>query len=166
MSAFVGIDDYKVSIKVDRMLQMIEEDITLLDEAEATAIAFVKDALFQKYDIASIFATSADNATIVTDSQGNALVDNAGNAITSATYDNRPLTVVRWVKCLSLYYLHERLPERLIPKRVIEDYEMTQKTLFDIADGKRSTNLPLLDTDGDGNTNSKFRWGSRTARSH
>lgn len=139
MSTFISQEDYKVSIKENRLLQMLEADVSLLDEAESTAIAFVRDALFQKYDVDVIFA---------------------------ATGDTRARQVVRWVKCLSLYYLYERIPDRLIPKRVIADYEEVQDTLFAIADGKRSTNLPTIDADGDGNPNSKFRWGSQAPRSH
>lgn len=141
MSEFITEDDYKVHIKDVRLQQMVEENTQIMDDAEDTAIAIVSDALYSRYDVEGIFAL---------------------------TGDDRPKQVVRWVLNLTLYFLHERLPERLIPDRVLKNYDDTKLTLTSIEDGKKSTRLPLLpDGSGiEGEVQTKFRWGSREARSH
>lgn len=136
--AFIEEADYKLKIREARLMQVIEEDPDLLDTAEETAIQVVRDALHSRYDVAAIFAT---------------------------TGSGRPKQVVRWVMCLALYYLYERIPDKLVPERVVKNYDDTLATLNDISDGKLSTELPRL-VGADGANPTKFRWGSMTARTH
>lgn len=139
MSTFITREDYLPHIRDARLTQLIDSDEDLLANVEDTAIAVVKDALYSRYDVDSIF---------------------------EATGEDRPAQVVRWVVCLASYYLHERLPGALIPERVMDRYKETLETLNAIADAKRSTNLPLLTAPEGRTVTSKFRWGSRTPRDH
>jgi hypothetical protein len=72
---------------------------------------------------------------------------------------------VRWVVTLALYFLHQRLPDRLTPERVSKDYEMTIETLKELENGTKQTMLPRK-TVQDGTTNTKFKWGSKAPRTH
>lgn len=136
MSNWITSADYLQKITNDRLQQIIEGNTDRLDEAETTAVAVVKDALFQWYDTDSIFAT---------------------------TGSDRPAQVVRWCVNLALFYLYERVPDKLVPERVVQNYEQTLATLQDIEDGKKSVDLQKK-TDDDGENVNKFRWGSQTAR--
>lgn len=138
MSTYITSTDYSPYIRDGRLTQLIDNNPGLLDEVEATAIAIVKDALYSRYDVEVIFAQ---------------------------TDDDRHPQVVRWVLVLCLYFLHERLPDRLIPERVVKNYDDVMQTLTDIEDGKKSTDLPLLDPPEGYGQISKFRWGSRAGRS-
>lgn len=141
MSTFITDADYLVHIKDVRLQQMIEGNAILLTNAEDTAIAEITDALYSRYDTEYLFAL---------------------------TGEARPKQLVRWVLNIALYYLHERLPERLIPDRVLKNYDETKKYLGEIEDGKKSTNLRRLEqTDGaQTDAGTKFKWGSRPARTH
>lgn len=138
MSNWISSADYLQNITNDRLLMVVEGQTDRLDEAELTAIAVVRDSLHQWYDVDTIFATSGAN---------------------------RPKQVVRWCVNLALYYLYERVPDKLVPERVQKNYDDTLATLEDIEDGKKSVDLPKL-TDDDGENVNKFRWGSQTAREH
>lgn len=134
--SWITSTDYLQKITSDRLQQIIEAETDRLDEAEATAIAVVKDALHQWYDTDDIFGTSGSN---------------------------RPAQVVRWCVNLALFYLYERVPDKLVPERVVSNYQQTIETLQDIEDGKKAVDLPKK-TDDDGENVNKFRWGSQTAR--
>lgn len=139
MSSFITQADYLPFIKDTRLQQMIEATAAIVDDAEETAIAVIKDALSSRYDTTAIFATTG-----------------AG----------RPKQVVRWAVTLVLYYLHQRLPERMMPERTAKDYDDTLLILTEIEDGKKATALPTLPATSGHVANSKFRWGSNTPRNH
>lgn len=138
MSDFITKNDYKPKIQDKRLEMIIEEDNTILDTAEGTAIAMVKDSLHAYYDVTDIF---------------------------SKTGDARPKQVVRWVTNLVLYFIYERIPDKLVPERVTKNYDDTMMVLLEIADGKKLTNLPPL-KDADDIVQTKFRWGSQDRRTY
>lgn len=138
MSSFILRDDYLSSIKDSRLTQLTDNTSSILDNAEDTAIQTVKDALHSKYDVDTIFAK------------------------TGTTRDKQ---VVRWVCTLVLYYVYERLPDKLIPEYITTNYDETMEFLKALEDGKRSTQLPRLENQ-EGKKPTKFRWGSRKKRSH
>jgi hypothetical protein len=81
---------------------------------------------------------------------------------------NRNQALLRWVKCLVLYYLYERIPDALVPERVIKNYDDTMEMLNKISDGKMNCTLAQLqesDTDGNAEPLTKTRWGSQPVRS-
>lgn len=142
MSTFLTKADYRSAIKSYRFDQLLaDEDHTpedVMDDAESEAIATIKDALFAYYDVDAIFA---------------------------AVGEARKKNVINWVRCISLYYIFRRIPDDLVPERVVKDYDDCMEMLDAIADGKRSVDLPRL-LDDEENAITKFKWGSRPARSH
>lgn len=138
MSAFISVTDYKPFVRDNHLQMIIDADSVALDNAELTAIQVVKDALYQWYDTGAIFGASGNN---------------------------RAPQVVRWCVCLSLYYLYERIPDKLVPDRVVKNYDDTLTMLRDISDRKVSLDLPVRENE-DNEPETKFRWGSNTAREH
>lgn len=138
MSNFITASDYKMKITDNRLNMIIESDNSLLDDAELTAIAVVKDFLYSRYDVDTIFGTT-------------------GAA--------RPRQVVRWCINIALYYIYERIPDKLTPDRIKDNYDYTLSVLLDISDGKKAVDLPHK-VDSDSVPVSKFRWGSQNQRLH
>ncbi len=133
--------DFSPFIKETRLVQMLDGDTQALPLAVEIAIGVVNDALYSRYDTVTIFAK---------------------------TGSDRDKQVVRWVIVLSLYYLYERLPDKLVPERIVKNYDDTIALLTDIEDAKKSTNLPLLENTNNGSVTpfTKFRWGSIAPRTH
>lgn len=141
--AYLDKADYKNMIKAHRLDQILDDlenaaPDDVLDDSESEAIAVIRDALVANYDVDNIFGR---------------------------TGDDRHKNVLRWAKYLVMYFIYDRIPDELVPDRVIKNYDDTMQLLQDIADGKRSVDLPRLQNT-DGTTKTKFRWGSQTARSH
>jgi phage gp36-like protein len=138
MENFISIDDYKAKITDQRLLLLIGKDTDILDDAEATAIAVITDLLSDRYDMDAVFAAEGDE---------------------------RSKSVVRWVSNLVMYYLHERIADKLVPKRIEDNYKETMSNLQLIAKGELPAVLPRK-TNDDETVKTKFRWGSNTAHSH
>jgi hypothetical protein len=136
---FVNKTDYAAFIKDTRLNQILDAEPYALDEARAIAQSTVNDALYSRYDTAAIFAK-------------------VGTA--------RDMQVVRWIITLSLYYLYERLPDKLVPERIIKNYDDTLYILTEIEDGKKSVALPVLLQSDAVTPISKFRFGSNPKRTH
>jgi hypothetical protein len=138
MENFISINDYKTKITDQRLLQIIGSDNDILDDAEATAIAVITDLLSGRFDTDAIF---------------------------SAEGDDRSKSVVRWVSNLVMYYLYERVADKMVPKRVEDNYKETMSNLQLIAKGDLPAVLPMKENE-DETLKTKFRWGSNTAHSH
>lgn len=135
---FITQADCTTYIKGSRLTQILDNDNNAFTEAESTAVQVVKNALNARYNIASIFA---------------------------ATGANRDRQVMRWVTVLVLYYLYERIPDKLVPDSIIKNYDDVRDELLQVEDGKKSVTLPLV-IQTDGTPITKFRWGSNTPRTH
>lgn len=138
MSTYITSADYRAKITDNRLNMIISADTSILDEAEEIAMATVKDFLFSRYDTDAIFAKT-------------------GTA--------RDYNVLRWCVNLALYYIYERIPDKLVPDRVKDNYNDTMGILLDISDGKKAVYLPHK-TDDDDNDITKFRWGSQNQHEH
>lgn len=147
MSNFITKVDYKVHIRTYRLDQILEaqdedEDL-ILDAAENEAISVISDALAPKYDVNLIFNQSGDN---------------------------RHKTILRWAKVLVIYYIYERIPDEMVPERVVKNYEHVLERLKYIEQGKANlSGAPLITNTGeDGQTKPKTRrrWGSIKARAN
>lgn len=138
MSNYIDRADYISKIRDKRLDQLIDNTPAILDNEEETAIQVIKDALHSKYDT---------------------------NAIFSKTGINRDKQVVRWACNLVLYYVYARLPDKLIPERIENDYVETIEYLKALESGKRSTQLPRIE-DSEGKPPTNNRWGSRPPRTH
>jgi phage gp36-like protein len=138
--------DFKPYIS-EKDFRQITEDVVgensapIIDQVYAVAIQVIKDALYSRYDIDVIIPATGP-----------------------IPWDTYP-QVKRWAICLCLYYLHERIADRLVPERVLKNYDDTLEMLDKIADAKISISLPHLLT-SEGELKSKFRWGSSPARTH
>lgn len=133
--------DMKTTIRTYRLDEILdnEEDNAIFDEAAATAEELVKDRLVDHFDTNTIFNTSGSG---------------------------RPKNVLQWVKYLTLYLVYERIPDELVPERVVKNYDDTLKFLDKVAEGRVSINLPRKLDPVTGATKTKFRWGSVPKRSH
>lgn len=142
MSDFITKDDYRSTIKTYRLDQLLADEShspeNIMADAEEEAIAVVRDALVAYYDVDTIFAQ-------------------VGSA--------RAKNVLRWTRCLALYFMFQRVPDDLVPERVVKDYDDCMEMLDAISDGKRSVDLPPK-LDDEENAVTKYKWGSRPARSH
>lgn len=135
---FITTDDCKVYIKGSRLEQLLDGEPTAFDDAVATAQSIVRDALYSRYDV---------------------------NAIYAQTGTNRHHQVVRWITVLTLYYLYERVPDKLVPDRVVKNYDDVREDILQVEDGKKSMDLPLLNN-SEAAPLTKFRWGSNNPRTH
>lgn len=138
MSDFITKDDYKHSIRTYRLDQLLDDDDDVLTPAEDEAEAIIIDALYKSYNTEHIL---------------------------TQTGDDRAKNVLKWMKCLVLYAIYQRVPDELVPERVVKDYDDTMRTLNNIAAGKMSVNLPRR-VDVESKQVTKFRYGSVSARSH
>lgn len=135
--------DFKPYIGEKDFRQITEDTIgenptPIIDQVYLVAIATIKDALYSYYDNDAIFGTTTPDWTLYPQ-------------------------VKRWAICLCIYYLYERVPDRLVPERVVKNYDDTLELIGKISDGKISINLPVI-TKPDGTKASKFRWGSNPKR--
>lgn len=147
MSSFITKDDYKYQIRtyrLDQILEAADEDEELiLDQAENDALSVLKDSLASKYDVVAIF---------------------------SASGDERHKTILRWAKVLVIYYIYERIPDEMVPERVVKNYDYVLERLEMVEQGKANLDgLPVkTETGDDGETGPKTRrrWGSVPRRAN
>lgn len=79
--------------------------------------------------------------------------------------ESRNLSLVRWMSCLSIYFLYQSVPDEEIPERVVKNYDDVCREVERTAAGKDNcTLLPVLDHSGKPKT--AFRWSSQPRRSH
>lgn len=136
--AFITKEDLKTNIRAYRLDQIIDDDDTIIEQASEEAEAIVTDHLHQYYDTRKIF---------------------------NASGSDRLSNVLGWVKHIALYKIYERVPDELVPERVVKHYDETLTYLGKIAEGRVPVKLPRIITAG-GIKKTKFKWGSVPRRSH
>lgn len=134
---YITTDDLLARITQQRLEQITDSDTTLIDTAESTALAMIRDYIHPYYDVDTIYSVSGTD---------------------------RHLQVVRWTVSIVLYILYERIADVQLPDRIVRNYEDTLALLENIADGKQSVLLPAIEEEGVPET--KFRGGSFPPRSH
>lgn len=147
MSNFITKADYKYQMRTYQLDQILENDgddtDLILDDAEVDALAMIEKHLGDKYDMNQVFAQS-------------------GAA--------RNRVILRWAKILVIYYIYERVPDEMVPERVVNNYEEVMRMLEKVEDGKSSViGLPPKTETGDDGSSSpvtRRRWGSQQARAH
>jgi hypothetical protein len=131
--AFVSNSDFAPYIRTANLNRMIEEEQGTVDDAVATAISVIRDALIARYKVDDIF---------------------------NAEGEARNKQILRWVIVLALYYLYERLPSNVMPERTRLNYEEVMGFLKDIEDGKKPMDLHQKTDSETGKKLTKFRFGS------
>lgn len=141
---FLIKDDLRSSIRANRLAQILDDDTgdEILTDVLATAEQTVRDHLHQHYDIEAIFAQAGAS---------------------------RKKNVLRWCKLVAIYQLYERIPDELVPERVVKDYNECMDFLMKVAEGQVPVELPrrtVANDDGTLSPKTKFRWGSQPKRSY
>jgi hypothetical protein len=149
MSTFISKADYLYQIRrarLDQILEAADEDEDLmLDSAETAAVGMMRKFLDTKYNMAVELAK-------------------AGAA--------RNQVLLRFAQVLVIYYIYERVPDEMVPERVVKNYDDVMKMLEKIEDGDSSIPglTPVTITDPNDTTATtpvtRRRWGSLTKRSN
>jgi len=133
---FLVKKDLEDKISSQILSQITEDTDEILDTAEIFAIGYIKDILFDRYDI---------------------------DTELSKTDTDRHINLVRWLSSIASYHLWGRVLDSEIPERIIKDYDDTRRELEAIASGKRSTTL-IQNVKEDNSLKTVFRWGSQKLR--
>jgi len=131
--SFISINDYHSRISADVLNLLIDDDLTLLNEAEADAAQLITDRLAPKYQVAAELAK---------------------------TDANRNRSLVRWMVCLALYFVYGRASSDEMPERVVKDYDDTLAELEKISGGKLNCSLERVTDATTGEIKSSIRVGS------
>ncbi|MCS6821697.1 MAG: DUF1320 domain-containing protein [Microscillaceae bacterium] len=127
--------DLRKQIRGSVLAQIIEQDASLLHEAELATLAEIESYLRQRFDVAQIWATTAE--------QRNGLL-------------------VMYAVDILLYHLHSRINPNQIPEIRVKRYDDALEWLKAVSKATLSPALPLLDNNND--TTSKFTLGSQPRR--
>jgi hypothetical protein len=130
--AFVTYNDLKPNIRTNRLDQIIDSDDSVVTMASDDADAMLIDALHEYFDTDAIFAE---------------------------TGDARARNVLQWGKYITLYKIYERVPDEMVPERVVKNYNDTLDILKRISSGKFAVNLPRRNNEC-GFPKTKFRFGT------
>jgi phage gp36-like protein len=136
--AFLEVTDYNIKLRTYNLQKMIDEDATVLTQAEEAAISRIAGYLYERYDTAAIFG---------------------------ATGAGRHAFLVQCVVNIVIYDLHGRLPRVTVPKMVQDNYDNTIAYLEEVLSGKIGMELPRRKTES-GKTKTLFRSGSVAKKSH
>lgn len=150
MSNFISKDDYKYQIRTYRLDQILEaqdeDEELILNTAEGEAIAILRKHLDERYDMNTELAKSADS---------------------------RNKVLLRYAKVLVIYFIYERIPDDLVPDRVVKNYDEVMKSLEKIEDGGAAIpgltpiTIPDPNSDsGESTPQTKRRWGSIAKRTN
>lgn len=134
---FLQQTDYKTFINAQLLNRLLSGDGDKLNDSEDMAEGYIYGKLSSLYNIREEFARSGSD---------------------------RNSTLIRWMLCLSVYYLHNTVADTDIPERVAKNYDDARKEINAVAQGKESTDIMPLTVGG--KTKTRFRRGSSPKRSH
>ena len=136
---FLTLQDFDLKVSPDIRNQITDSNDVLLDDAEASAMAVIQDAFFDKFDLDTEFAQTG-----------------------TARHKN----LLRWMLNLTLYYIYERVPDTQVPERIVKNYDDTIDEIKAIEQGKKNTSLKkLIDIETEIPV-SNFRGSKGTPRLH
>lgn len=118
--------DFQKQIKADILDRIVQNDTSIILDAERASIVELQGMLRIKYDVAAIFSQSGTN---------------------------RNALVVMLLVDILLYHVHSRLNANQIPDIRKERYDNAIATLKDLGAGKMDIGLPLI-INADGETQS------------
>jgi hypothetical protein len=134
---FLQQTDYNTFINSQLLNMLLSGNTNKLNDSEDMAEGYIYGKLSALYNIREEFAREGSN---------------------------RNSTLIRWMLCLSVYYLHNTVADTDIPERVAKNYDDARKEINAVAQGKESTDILPLTVGG--KTKTRFRWGSSPKRSH
>lgn len=134
---FLQQTDYNSFINPQLLNMLLEGDMNKLEDSEEMAAGYITSNLSARYNLTIEF---------------------------SKTGSSRNKTLVRWMLSLSVYFLHNTVPDTDIPERVAKNYDDARKEIEAVASGKAATDLTSILAEGKVKT--RFRWGSSPKRSH
>lgn len=147
-SAYISKADYKYMITTNRLDQILEatdeDEDAMLDSAETDAIAFIRNALANSYNMDIEFAK---------------------------TGNDRNKVILKYAKWLVIYFIYERIPDEMRPDSVIKNYEYVLAQLKRMEDDKSFVVglTPITVTDpltGESKPKTTRRWGSIRKRTN
>lgn len=128
----------------DKVLQqIIDDDDSIVQDASDTAKAIVRDFLYSIYDVDTILGDETVPGDL-----------------------NKYLQVKRWISVITIYFIYERIPDKVTPKRVVKNYDDVMAWLQKIASGEIPADLPRQVDEETDTPLSNFRWGSAPRREH
>ena len=120
---FLELSDFDSRIRSENLLNILDDDLSILDDSEALAIDYTIGFISGRYDTDEIFAQTGT--------------------------DRSPL-VVSFLLSFILSDIHSRINTRNVPERVQNDYERDSELLERINAQEFTPNLPLrLDEEGE-----------------
>lgn len=147
MSNFISKADYKPQIRADVLNQVLEaadeDEDAILDMAELEAMALVTNYLGNRYEMDTEYAKSGDQ---------------------------RHKVLLRMCKVIVIYLIYERVPDDMVPERVVNNYNDVMKMLDDAKEGEDDipglTVKTKVDSEGEIKPKTNRRWGSIPARTN
>lgn len=133
---FLTDDDILTSIRDIFFDHLTDEDQTVIDKAEASAISKMKSKLSGRFDVDTIF---------------------------TATGDDRDALILEYCVAIFLYRLHGRINPRKVPSKVKEQYDEAMAWLKGVMLGEENPVLPILPDDALGSNSARYG-GSQTAK--
>jgi hypothetical protein len=147
MSAFISKEDYIPKIRRERLDQILEaadeDEDALLNSAEEDAIALVRKHLDNYYDMDYELAK---------------------------TGTDRNKVLKYYIIVLVIAFIYDRIPDEMVPERIVKHHESVMKALEKIESGKSS--IPGLklktvtNSEGETENYTRRRFGSQPKRSH
>ncbi len=134
---FLTTDDFTPQIRT-MILNLVADDSSILDKAEATALEEMKSYLSGRYDTAHTF---------------------------TQTGTSRNPLILTYCVDIVLYHIHARIPGRDIPTIRLTRYGDAIAWLRDVAAGTVNPSLNIR-TDVDGNSVTPLKTGSNDKQSH
>jgi phage gp36-like protein len=134
-------EDYKSQIRDRNLALMIDGDEAVLTQVHAESCAIVKHFLSKRYQI--------EKELLKTGNERNTLL-------------------LLLMKRIALYILYGRLPEKVVPEHVENDYKTTLLMLKELQEGESQIDLERVEsTPGQSSVfKSKFQWGGNPPKSH
>jgi phage gp36-like protein len=147
MSSFISKDDYKYKMRTERLDQILEasdeDEETMLNSAEEEAIALIRKHLDNRY-----------NMTVELSKSG----------------ADRNKVLLLYAKNLVIYLIYERIPDEMVPERIVKNYDDTLKALVRIEEGKAEipglTVIEQENSEGESEPYTRRRFGSEPRRTH
>lgn len=127
--------DLRKQIRNSVLAQIIEQDASILHEAELATLSEIESYLRARFDV---------------------------NQIWNKTGEERNALLVMYAIDILLYHIHSRINPNQIPEIRVRRYDNALEWLKAVAKGTLSPNLPLL---ANNESISKFTLGSQTRRS-